>query len=284
MKDHVRGRLARLRTACSVFGVILGLAAGARADFYAYSYQKTSGYTFSGATVGAITPLSSTSDALIGTPSGSEAHTGSVDALQSYTGPTGTRPAENTFTPLGQVHPDYARGDSLLVLSPTVLTTQNVAESYINSAGNSAGAGAWSLSAQITVGSASALTLSFSYTNQLTLNNNPAGGLVGTVSADYGYTFTIQDASGNTVFTSSPKEVNRAVSLSMAGMVNRPDTGTITITSGTLAAGTYTGTLTGTNNVHTLVRAVPEPASLALLATGFGLFALRKPRKHVSST
>jgi len=244
------------------------MAGEARATFYAYAVEQTSGYTFAGATVGTISPLTSTSSAQVGSISGSESHTGTFDALQSYVGPAAGRPAENTFTPKGQVDPDYARGDSLIATGP--FSTNNVAEAYLLASGNSGSSGSWAVSAPITVTTAGAVTLGFNFTNQLTLLNTGSP-FPGVVAADYNYSFTVQDAAGNTVFTSSPNAVNRSNSLTVPGSIDAPNSGTLSITTGTLAAGTYTATISGSE--HTFINAVPEPGSLALTAIGVGLLA-----------
>jgi len=261
------GRVVRPLVAASAVLALAGaLTREARANFYAYAVQQTSGYAFAGATVGALVPLSSTSAAQVGTPSGSEAHTGGFDSGQSYVGTA--RPAENTFTALGQVNPDYARGDALVTSAPAAFTTNNVAEAFMIGPGNSAGQGSWAVSAPITVAAASALTLTFNYTNRLTLLNtsSPAPG---TVAADYSYTFTIQNAAGAVVFTSSPVAVNNNLSLGAPGSIDLPGSGTIVITSGTLAVGSYTATISGSE--HSFINSVPEPASVAMFATGVGV-------------
>jgi len=250
------------------WAVACGLAGEARAGFYAYAVQQTSNYTFTGAPLGSLIPLSSTSAAQVGSPSGSEAHTGGFDSLQSYVGTA--RPAENTFTPLGQVNPDYVRGDALVNSIPGAFSTNNVAEAYLAAAGNSAGSGSWAVSSLVTLTAGGVLTLSFSYTNQLTVINTGSP-YPGTVAADYGYTFTIQNAAGEIVFTSSPTALNHSISLAAVGSVSLPGSGSISITSTQLAAGTYTATISGSE--HTFINAaVPEPS--ALVSAGIGLALL----------
>ena len=47
-------RPGRLLAGASALALLVGLGGEARANFYAYSVQQTSGYTFTGATVGTI--------------------------------------------------------------------------------------------------------------------------------------------------------------------------------------------------------------------------------------
>jgi len=262
MRKH-RTFLATMIAALGIASV--GASTSARASFYGYAVEQTNTYTFSGATVGTFSPGSSTSAAQIGSPSGSEAHTDVADALQSYVGPPGGRPAENTFTPKGQVTPDYARGDTLVTVPPAGITTNNVAESFmVTAGGNSAAAGSWSLSAPITVSTAGAFTTTFNYTNQVTVIHTGVPG--GTVAADFGYTLTIRDSTGAVVFTSSPNAVNANASLTALGSISTPGSGTLSITSGVLAVGTYTLSIAGTED--TFINSVPEPGSIALMGIG----------------
>jgi hypothetical protein len=253
--------------AVAVAAALALLAGTARADFYAYAVQQTTGYTFTGATVGVLSPNSISSAAQTATPAGADAHVGTTDVLQSYVGPAAGKPPENTFTPKGLTTPSYARGDALLSFLPGTPVTSNVAELYMvdGGAGTNAGAsGSWSLSAPIAVTTAGALTLSFLYTNQLTVIHT--GTPPGVVQASYSYTFTVQNAAGTVVFTSSPTAINNTISLLGPGATTLPGAGTMTITTGTLATGTYTATISGTETVF--ANAVPEPSTVVLMGLG----------------
>jgi hypothetical protein len=260
--------------------LLAGLPGEARANFYAYAVQQTSGYTFTGATVGTLTPLTSTSAAQVsGIISGAVAHSGTLSPGQSYVGLAGTAPLPLTFTPKGLVDPDYARGDSLITAAPAAFGTNNVAEAFMIGPGNSAGSGSWAVSAPITLTAAGVLTLGFNFTNQLTLLHTGSP-FPGTVAADFSYTFTVQNAAGAVVFTNSPAAINSNASLTIPGSINLPGSGSITISTTTLPAGTYTGTIAGSE--HTFINSVPEPGSMGLLLIGLGALVGVGFRKRIS--
>jgi hypothetical protein len=240
---------------------LVGLVGPARADSYGYSVEQTSGYSVSGATLGSLSFFSSSGAFQNASPSGSESQGSTSDTLQSYVGPGAGRPAENTFTPKGMTTPSYSRGDALLG-SPT-LSTASVAEGFLTSAGNGNGTGAWSISAPLSLISSGAVTLSFNFSNQLSLvNTAPAGA----IAADFSYDFDIQNSSGVVVFSSAPTSVNRTMSLTSLGNISQPAAGSLSITSTTLAAGSYTMTLSGAS--HVFINAVPEPSTYMLLVSG----------------
>jgi hypothetical protein len=145
-------------------------------------------------------------------------------------------------------------------------TTANVAEVFLGNGGIGTGTGAWAISAPITVASSGAVTLTLSFTNDLVLNNTFS---VGTVEADFGYNFSIKNGAGVTIFDSSPTILNQSVSLTGFGSTLLPGAGTVSITSGTLAAGTYTATLAGNSHVFANVPApaVPDSGSAFALLT-----------------
>jgi hypothetical protein len=268
----------------SVVGCLC-LAGTARADFYAYGVQQTSGYTFTGATVGTLSPNSLSSAAQTATPAGADAHVGTTDVLESYVGPAAGKPPENTFTPKGLTTPSYARGDALLSFVPGTPVTSNVAELYMVGGGpgtNAAASGSWSLSAPIAVTTigGSALSLTFAYVNTLSVIHT--GLPPGVVQASYSYTFTVQDAAGAIIFTSSPTAVNNTISLLVPGATTLPGSGSLTITTGTLGVGTYTATISGTETVF--ANAVPEPSTVVLMGLGIAGVAGTVARRRLART
>jgi hypothetical protein len=259
--------------ACSGVLALSALLAGeARADSYAYSYQQLSNFGFTGATVGTLSTSTSTS-AVQGSgaiPSGVDGDVQPLDAREAYVGNPPT-PAQNLFTPpVGQVNPDYTRGDVLIAVTP-IFTISNVAEGYLTPAGAGNSSGQWSVTAPITItGSPSAVTLSFNYTNalQVILTNSP-----GLASASYEFGFTITTLGGALVFSSTPDAVNNGISLVAPGSQSQPTaTGTLAITSGALQPGTYNATITGSEKIFLGQTAViPEPASAIMLGSGLAL-------------
>ena len=257
--------------AAITIGAIAGWATPARAAVVAYSLQQTSGYTLTGGTLGLFSPNTSSSAAQTATPSGFEAHSGLADTLQSYAGPAVGRPAENTFAKKGQTTPDYSRGDSLINL--VAPASNDVAELYLTSTGNSSGSGAWSISAPLTLTAPGSVTFGFNFNNELQVIND--GG--GTAQAKFSYNLSIQDSGGNTLFDTSPTNLNRSVSLASPGNVDSITTGAITVTSGSLAAGTYVVTVSGNESVFGNLTVVPEPTTLSLIGLGcVGLLARRR--------
>ena len=274
----IRGGLKRLRCAVAIAPAVVMWCATARAAVYAYSRQETSGYHITGGLIGILTSNVSSSAVQTAQPSGFEAHTGIVDADQSYVGPPGTRPVENMLNSKGMTTPDYSRGDAL-ALGNGVITTANVAELYLTTPGNASAAGSWSLSGPFTVSIAGPASLSFNFLNILTVESTgPAGD---TVQANYSYNLSLHDAAGAVVFTSSPTQLVQSVSLFSAGSKDLQTAGTLAITTGTLGPGMYTITLSGTENVFGNL--VPEPAGGTLF--GFclaGLLRCRRPVRRAS--
>jgi len=178
-------------------------------------------------------------------------------------------PAENTFTPKGQVNPDYIRSDSLI---GAPFTTNTVAEGFMGSlSGISIGQSSTSVSAPITVAAPGTVTLSFTANGNLT--TTITGPLPASAQASFAFNFTIQNAAGVIVFSSTPDSVNQSISQNTIGTSTISDVNTpVTIISGQLAAGTYTASITQTSRVFLTQNAVvPEPSSLLMGGMAFGV-------------
>jgi len=263
-QTSVRNVVAAITTATLGAAWATSTSTTCRAALYGYAVQQTSGYTVTGATTGTITTNSSTSASQTASPSGSDAHGGTSDALESYVGPAAGKPPENTFTPKGQTTPDYSRGDAFF--GAAAFGTNNVAELDLDGGGNATASGSWAFSVPLTVPTSGTVTTTLAFTNQLMLVNT--GSPAGTVQASYSWNYTLQNSANTVVFTSSPSAVNLSAALTTTGTTTIPGAGTVVVTTGTLAAGTYTATFTGTETVF--ASAVPEPAT----SGGLALFAL----------
>lgn len=241
----------------------IGLGGSAHADSYAYSNQTLSNFTFAGPTPGALSFGGQNGATING--SGPAMSNSTNDVPQAYAG-VGAPPPQNTFTPTNVGSGNYARGDSLVTPTPS-FTTAAVGETYLSTIPfQSSGIGNWNVSAPITLTSAGTVTLSFNYVNNLFAQVTQPGG---TASSSLSFSFTITPTNAPNsapVFTASPTQVNRGVSVLTIGQQNFQDSGTVTITSASLAAGTYTATITGSARVFATV--VPEPSSIAMAGAG----------------
>jgi len=254
----------------------LAWATPARASLYSYAQQQTSGYVVSGATLGPISPNSSSSSAQIASPTGFDSHVGTTDTLESYVGPP-LKPGENSFVPKGTTNPDYSRGDALVTLAPA-FSTNNVAETFLGGTGNAQGAGGWSASSTLTVpAGAGPASITFQYSNSLIVTE--AGAPTGTVQATYSYNLNLQDTAGNIVFSTSPNQVNKSISLLTTGSTAIPGTGALTITFPTLSPGNYTLTING--NEQVFANAVPEPTTMCAMLTPDLLVTLRRRQRSI---
>lgn len=244
-------------------GLLAGAASGARADVYAYSTQTLDNFTFTGAAI--QMPLTtSTQDSAILTGFPGAVNQDPTDALVSFVGAANAGSAQNFFGQGGALgSPSFARGD--VRWAGGVAST--VAEGSLIVPGQASGAASFNISAFITLSAAGVVTLGFDYDNDLVAQI--AGSYAGLAAANYSFNFTITNQAGNNVlFSSSPDEVNTSVSVIVSpGSIIESASGSVSITSTTLQAGTYLATITGSSQIS-LRQAVPEPTSVALLGCG----------------
>jgi len=273
-----RRSFSRFLAGLSAAFLMTGIAGQAQAASYAYSVQQLSGYSFSGATIGALTSGGNNSAIQVGNPNGNQQFQSNSqgvanDTQQAYVGPA-PAPPENQFAPRGQVGPDYIRSDSLTTAGP--FTTNTVAEGFLGGsvAGTSIGQSSTSVSAPITVTGTvgNAVTLNFTATNQLVAALT--GPLPASAQASFAFTFSITNSAGVVVFSSSPTLVNQSISQNVVGTTTVTNTAVASgpLTSGVLAPGTYTASITQTSRVFlTQSAAIPEPSSLLMGGMAFGL-------------
>jgi hypothetical protein len=263
---------------------VLGAAGAARADFsYGYAQQTLSGLTITGTGLsnGTVTGSATTASAVAG---GTGVATNSpTDALEAYqlSGPTAT---ENNFTKYstaggGPQAGDFTRGDVVLGNRGNLFTSgangSVVAESYASGTnGLETASGSWQLSATFT-STGSSVTVGYGFNNDIyTL---VSGTSLSPAEAQFGAVISIKDQHGHEV---------DAIPVELATAFSSPPNGPEVITSGnssatlSLAGLTPGDTYTVTINVQALSAAgaaVPEPASLGVLALGAaGLLGRRR--------
>jgi len=273
----------------AALALVVALAGEVRAASYAYATQNVNTFAFSstpaGATIGTLT-TQATSGALNtqgATPSGIAGDTAQFDPAAAFVGP-GPGPGQNVFAAVGPSNPDYSRGDAQITQPGFAIST--VGEGFLTPPGRETGSGSFIVSAPITLTTASTVTLTFNYTNDLNVFLTEGPGLA---SASNNFTFTITTLGGTTIlFTSSPSAVNNSVSLAAVGANDiAPGAGSISITSGQLAAGTYTASISGGSRVELNQFVIPEPSSVLLLGTGLTIrlgSVVRRGRKTRSAS
>jgi len=273
----------------AALALLATLAGEARAASYAYATQSLNTFAFSstpaGATIGTLTTQASTSAVNTGgaIPSGVAGDTAAFDPAAAFVG-LGGGPGQNVFTAVGPSNPDYSRGDALIT-SPG-FATSTVGEAFMTPPARETGSGSFIVSAPITLTQAGTVTLTFNYTNDLNIFLTEGPGLA---SASNSFNFTITTLSGTTIlFSSAPTAVNNSVSLTSVGSNDiSPGAGSISITSGVLAAGTYNASISGASKVEVNQVLVPEPSSVVLLGSGLVLglgAAVRRGRKARSAS
>ncbi|WP_337175434.1 EDSAP-1 family PEP-CTERM protein [Paludisphaera sp.] len=280
MISSLRSLPTRLVTPVALaMGLVAAGVPETRADVYAYSRQTLSDLVVGGTTVSSLTTSTQDSATLNGS---GPANSDPTDAPQAFVGAGALNPGENVFTQAGALgSPTFARGDVLWAGAAGGAST--VAEgSVINTASASASA-SYTLTAEFSLAADGAVDLSFDFENSAIVQF--LGSYLGLAAADFNSNLTIiiTDSSGAVVFDESPDELNTSLSLTAAGSLSDGTSGTFTFDVGTLVAGDYTATLSGSSEIA-LRQAVPEPSSVILMgcgvmaAVGFGVRRARRAR------
>ena len=252
---------------------------------YGYAFIGFTGFTLTGIVDAAGVPLAGvsgfsssvlmTADANYpGSLPASNAASGNlasgVDVTQAQSGPAVT--GQNIFTQQ-LTGSSGTRGDGRITGAIASGATSNlVAEGRLTvppTAGSSAGSGT-TITASFAIASARVVNLSFSAIAQLlTSVGLPGDAATAQISASY----TIIDSAGATIFSVAPNALNQTRSSQTPGVDGVYNLASTAFSfSNTLAAGTYTLTLS--DNAREILQAVaaPEPATLGIL--GSGLLAL----------
>jgi hypothetical protein len=282
--------LPRLTDLAIVMGVLLtGMSStqSAHAEVYAFaSEQITSFSLFTASSLSTNTETTLTSAQWGGFPSSGFSTTtfsgGASDASQATAG-SGPFPAENTFS-ASLLNSQGARGDALTSASNagTFPAFSNVAEARtVNQAGGGSEGRNTSATA-FTITTPGVLTVSFSFSEALRAFTTSSNEFA---EANLANTLTVENNLGAILFTSSPNSVNLSCS-SANGSPNCSNisSGTLSVTTETLAAGTYTLGFRSTSqvNVAGVEPAVPEPSTWAMMILGFagvGFMAYRRKNK-----
>jgi hypothetical protein len=274
--------LPRLTDLAIVVGVLLtGMSStqSAHAEAYAFASEQITSFSLSpnASSLSNNMETTLTSAQWGGFPSSGFSTTtfsgGASDASQATAG-SGPFPAENTFS-ASLLGSQGARGDALTSASSAFPAFSNVAEARtVNQAGGGS-EGRNTSATTFTITTPGVLTVSFSFSEALraftTLSNEFA-------EANLANTLTVQNNLGAILFASSPNAVNLACSSPNCSNIS---SGTLSVTTGTLAAGTYTLGFRSTSQVNVVgvEPAVPEPSTWAMMILGFagvGFMAYRR--------
>ena len=279
-----RALLGRVVAAVALAAAGVGQA---RADAYGFAQQTVTGLTFTGSTLDGLSVVASTSASQSqgAAPPGSSGDVAAspvfatTDPAAAFVG-NGTV-APNTFTPLGQVNPDYIRSDALVNAAQTTFSA--VAEGFLTPLGTSSATGSYSFSSSFTLAAAGTVTLSGSVSSILNVVFN--GGLAGLATAGYSFVVGITNRATGVTTTFTPTLLNNSITLTTTSTSSTTTPVTaFSITTGTLAAGTYDASLQASSRVF-LTQAVPEPSSVAMLGmAGLGMAGLGLVRKRKAAT
>lgn len=279
-----------LLSALCGFGGVAVLSAAAHATPYAYASNQITGLKITNADGTSIVPTTATTtindsaifDGYTGSQYQASGTVGSASTItQAYSGP-GPTPAAN-YTPDGTTFTG-SRSDAAIGAGTAAsggVSVMNVAESNGNGLGNSVGKNNAAIAFTVG-GTGQALSVSFSDLIQLIASTAalPGETATGTISD----TFTIQDASGATVysntFTDIPTQASSTQGVPTTSSIG-PTTYSESFLTTVLTAGQkYSISLTSiaqTNIQPGTPVSTPEPASLAMLGAGLvGLGAARR--------
>jgi len=254
-----------------------GWAADARADIaYAFAEQTITGLTITPTiTVGAAGVITSTQANTTINGSGLS-NSNPLDTPQAYQG--GGPPApENFFARYAPGSPpvspvgNFTRADAAIpILSGPTNNSSVVSESYLNTASappatTETGGSQLTASLSFTVPTATPLTISYGFSNQIFGFVTGAG----TATASFKFGFTIKEATtGAVVFSSAPAANNVTIAVPPPGVEQITLVGVSgPIVTPVLSAGTVYS-LAFSSSASTSVTGVPEPGSMSLVAMG----------------
>jgi len=281
-KDTGMSKVPRfsLQLAAGLVGLALigGWATDARADIgYAYAEQTISGLAITPTAPLTLVGLVNTTTQDNTTQNGSGlSNSDPLNALEAYQPLSGyPGPGQDSYVRFATGNPptsrvgNFTRADVVIAsLAPGTNSSSVVSESFLNTTQSPAvstetGGSGLTASLGFTLSSATALTLSYNWANDIFAFNT--GGASAT--ANFKFNITIKNATtGAVVFSSATSTTNVSLAAPPSGNEIGPITGTDTVTTPTLATG-VTYSLVFSSTAQTSVQAaVPEPGSMSLVA------------------
>jgi hypothetical protein len=287
MKGFSNRRAPRFQNLTILLGAGLISASfiqSARAAVYAFASEQITNFSLiSASSMSANTEGTLTSAQWNGFPSsGFNATTfnnSASDALQASSGP-GPFPPQNTFS-ASMLGSQGARGDALTSASSpgTFPAFSSVAEARaVDQLGGGSEGRNTSLTT-FTLSTAGSVTISLSYAEALQAFTTSLNEFA---EANLANTITIRNSAGLLLFNASPQAVNLDCSSANGSQVcNNPQSGTLTVTTTTLPAGSYTLGFRSSSqvNVAGIHTDIPEPSTWAMMILGFagvGFMAYRR--------
>jgi len=267
-------RLRQLAAIVVVLGLSQATPRQAWADFaYAFAQQTITNLSVSPTVTTTFTVSAQDATTLNGSGS---SNSDAGDPLQAYQGGLPMAP-QNFFAryapgspPVSPTAPpSFTRGDVLFTgTSPGVNSSAVVSESLINtglgSPNSETATSGLTVSGNFTLGTSSALTISYNYANDIFVFTTASG----TAKANFNFTITIKDASGAVVFASQTNATNVNLAAPPQG-AEQINSGMEAVVTPLLAAGTQY-TIIFSEQSQTTVTAVPEPGSLSLALLAIG--------------